>query len=77
MMCKVALERRMGFLNTNGHMSNDMIKIMSALKGKYIGTYLENQSLFTFGLFIFLSFYLSFYFILNNVNKQLTAEVVA
>ena len=38
MMCKVALERRMGFLNTNGHMSNDMIKIMSALKGKYIGT---------------------------------------
>jgi len=23
----------MGFLNTNGHMSNDMIKIMSALKG--------------------------------------------
>ena len=36
MMCKVALERRMGFLNTNGHMSNDMIKIMSALKGKYI-----------------------------------------
>ena len=65
MMCKVALERRMGFLNTNGHMSNDMIKIMSALKGKYIlGTLsmLENQSLFTFGLFIFLSFYLSYFF---------------
>ena len=33
MMCNVALERRMGFLNTNGQMSGDMLKILTALKG--------------------------------------------
>ena len=63
MMCKVALERRMGFLNTNGHMSNDMIKIMSALKGKYILRYIENQSLFTFW-FVYFSQFLSEFFLL-------------
>ena len=33
MMCNVALERRMGFLNLDEDMSQDMIKIMTALKG--------------------------------------------
>lgn len=34
MMCNVALERRMGFLSQDQqHMSQDMIKIMNALKG--------------------------------------------